>query len=218
MTAPKGSPCAAWPSRSASRRTPSCRCYAHRDVRLIAVADEGARLLPAAPEGAARGRINADAVRAGAAASLGFARKRPALNQVGMVEHSCAAAVRPAHAGPWDVAIGLLRNVANGELAAEAAVALWGLWHGAAGLQQVSPLDRRKPGGAIEFGLDALLEGTAHRSSARSLRARARATTGKRRHARRATTVQSGSPPPSHERGGRWSSTAGGAKPPARAR
>ena len=82
-----------------------------------------------------------------------------------MVEHSCAAGVRPAHADLRDRALGLLRNVAGEDLAAEAAVALRGLLPGAAGLQQGGSLDGRKPGSAIRFGLDGMLEGTAHRSS-----------------------------------------------------
>jgi AcrR family transcriptional regulator len=137
------------------------RYYADRDALLAAVADEGARLLLAAVEDATRGREGADAVRSLAAAYLGFARTRPALYATVMVQHAFPAGSRPAHEDLWDFATGLLGDVA-GERTAEATVAVWGLLHGAAGLDQAGLFGERKPGGGgVDFGLEALLEGMA---------------------------------------------------------
>jgi len=140
------------------------RYYADRDALLAAVADEGARLLLAAQEDAARGRAGADAVRALAAAYLGFARARPALYGTVMTEHAFPAGVRPAHEDLWVFAVGLLEDVVGDETAAEAVVALWGFLHGVAALEQAGVFGERKPDRGVAFGLDALLAGMARRS------------------------------------------------------
>lgn len=137
------------------------RYYADRDALLAAVADEGTRLLLTAVEDAARGRAGADAVRALAAAYLGFARARPALYGTVMTEHAFPAGSRPAHKDLWVFATGLLREVAGEEAAAEATVAVWGLLHGVAGLEQVGGFGEKKPEAGVDFGLDALLKGMA---------------------------------------------------------
>lgn len=141
------------------------RYYADRDALLAAVADEGARLLLTALEDAARGRAGADAVRALAAAYLGFARARPALYGTVMAEHAFPAGVRPAHEDLWVFAVGLLEDLVGEEAAAEAVVALWGFLHGVAGLDRAGVFGGRKPDRGVAFGLDALLEGMARRSA-----------------------------------------------------
>ena len=138
------------------------RYYADRDALLAAVADEGARLLLAAVEDAARGREGADAVRSLAAAYLGFARTRPALYATVMAQHDFPAGSRPAVEDLWDFATGLLGTLAGEGAADEATVAVWGLLHGAAGLDQAGLFGGRKPGGGgVAFGLEALLKGMA---------------------------------------------------------
>ena len=138
------------------------RYYADRDALLAAVADEGARLLLAEVEGAVRGREGADAVRSLAAAYLGFARTRPALYGTVMAQHAFPAESRPAREDLWSFATGLLGDVAGEGVAAEATVAVWGLLHGAAGLDQAGLFGEKKPGGGgVDFGLEALLKGMA---------------------------------------------------------
>jgi hypothetical protein len=133
-----------------------------REALLAAVADEGARLLLAAVEDAARGREGADAVHSLAAAYLGFARTRPALYATVMAQHAFPAGSRPALEDLWDFATGLIGDVAGERAAAEATVAVWGLLHGAAGLDQAGLFGERKPGGGgVDFGLEALLKGMA---------------------------------------------------------
>ena len=137
------------------------RYYADRDALLAAVADEGARLLLAAVEDAARGREGADAVRSLAASYLGFARTRPALYGTVMTEHAYPAGSSPALEDLWDFATGLLGKVAGEGAAAEATVAVWGLLHGAAGLEQAGGFGEKKPEAGVDFGLEALLKGMA---------------------------------------------------------
>ena len=137
------------------------RYYADRDALLAAVADEGARLLLAALEDAARGGDGTDAVRAVAGAYLDFARMRPALYGAVVAKHAFAEGFHSAHADLWTFAVDLLRGVTGEATAAEAAVAVWGLLHGIAGLERAGLFDERKPGGGVDFGLQALLDGLA---------------------------------------------------------
>lgn len=137
------------------------RYYADRDALLAAVAEEGARQLLAAAEDATRGLSGADAVRSFAAAYLRFARERPALYATLLDGRASPAGHRPAHEDLRDLAAGLLGDVAGEEAAAEATVAVWGLLHGAAGLEQAGGFGGGKPQEGIDFGLEALLRGMA---------------------------------------------------------
>lgn len=140
------------------------RYYPDRDALLAAIADEGARVLLVALEDATRGHEGTAAVRALAAAYLGFVRTRPALYGTVMTQHAFPVGSRPAHEDLWVFATGLLRDVVGEESAAEATVAVWGLLHGAAGLEQLGIREEGKPGRGFDFGLDAMLEGMARRS------------------------------------------------------
>lgn len=137
------------------------RYYADRDALLAAVAEEGTRQLLGAVDAAARGQNGADAVRAFADAYLGFARARPALYGALVTERAFPVGHQPAHEDLWDFAVGLLGGVAGEETAEEATVAVWGLLHGAAGLEQAGLFGGRKPQGGVGFGLEALLKGMA---------------------------------------------------------
>lgn len=136
------------------------RYYADREALLAAVANEGSRLLLTTLENATRGQTGEAAVRSLATGYLGFARTRPTLYGTVMDEHVFSEGFHPAHEDLWDFATGLLRDVA-GEDAAEATVAVWGLLHGVVGLEQAGTFGERKPGGGVDFGLDALLKGIA---------------------------------------------------------
>lgn len=142
------------------------RYYIDRDALLAAVTDEGTRSLLTVLEDATRGLVGAAAVRALAAAYLGFARMRPALYRTIMTEHDFPAGSRPAHEDLWVFAAGLFQDVAGEEAAAEATVAVWGLLHGIAGLERVVAFDERKPQGGVDFALEAMLKGMARPGSA----------------------------------------------------
>jgi AcrR family transcriptional regulator len=132
------------------------RYFSDRAALEGALADEGARNLEMVLRRATREAEAAKRIRTMADAYLRFAKNNRNLYEVFMSFHT------PDHAGSprqslWSFTVEQVQRITGEALAAEAAVALWALLHGAATLAAGQVHGQNKPASGFEFGLNAWL-------------------------------------------------------------
>lgn len=139
------------------------RYFADRAALEAALASEVARRLHVVLKRAAAGKEPEAAVRAVCRAYLKFAREQRHGYEAMMTVCNPAEEDAAAHVALWAFVLELVTKLAGEARAAEAAVALWALLHGAAGLEAANIFHPENPHGkpvsGIAFGMDAWFVG-----------------------------------------------------------
>lgn len=106
---------------------------------------------------AIRKRQSDEAIVSMSRAYLKFAREQPWLYEAMMQPGSASGETFQCHQELWVFVVEQVAQVAEGEDAPQAAVALWALLHGTAGLNAAGVFNRGKPASGFDFGLKAWL-------------------------------------------------------------
>ena len=135
------------------------RYFSDRADLQAALADASAGRLHQVLQRASKKRQGAEAIGSMARAYLRFAREQPRLYEAMMQPPSPSALEETpqCHQALWAFVVEQVAQVAKPDDAPQAAVALWALLHGVAGLNAAGVFGRGKPASGFEFGLKAWL-------------------------------------------------------------
>jgi AcrR family transcriptional regulator len=132
------------------------RYFPNREALLAALGGRAAEDLCTVLAEASSGLARKKALRALAAAYLGFARQRPHLYAIVVLAE--AAGAPPADAALQTLLRQRLEEVVDAVHAPKAAATLWGYLHGMAGLERAGLLRDLQPDASL-WGFEALLKG-----------------------------------------------------------